>query len=124
MLVKEAAAVVVFPGGFGTHDEGYQALTLAQTGKMNPVPIVFLDAPRGTYWKSWLQYVNDHLLRRGLISEEDLALFKSTTSVTEAVAEITGFYRVYHSSRYVGRHWVIDRKSTRLNSSHLGISYA
>src|SRR5262245_55373415 len=76
MFVKEADAVVVFPGGFGTHDEGYEALTLAQTGKMNPVPIVFLDAPRGTYWKSWLQYVNDHLLRRGLISEEDLALFK------------------------------------------------
>jgi uncharacterized protein (TIGR00730 family) len=107
MFVKEADAVVVFPGGFGTHDEGYEALTLAQTGKMNPVPIVFLDAPRGTYWKSWLQYVNDHLLRRGLISDEDLALFKTTTSVTEAVAEITGFYRVYHSSRYVGRHWVI-----------------
>jgi uncharacterized protein (TIGR00730 family) len=107
MFVKEADAIVLFPGGFGTHDEGYEALTLAQTGKMNPVPIVFLDAPRGTYWKSWLQYVNDHLLRRGLISEEDLALFKTTTDRAEAVEEITGFYRVYHSARYVGRHWVI-----------------
>ena len=57
MFMKEADAIVLFPGGFGTHDEGYEALTLAQTGKMNPVPIVFLDAPRGTYWKSWLQYV-------------------------------------------------------------------
>src|SRR5262245_58395967 len=107
MFVKEADAIVLFPGGFGTHDEGYEALTLAQTGKMNPVPIVFLDTPRGTYWKSWLQYVNDHLLRRGLISEEDLALFKTTTDRDEAVQEITSFYRVYHSSRYVGRHWVI-----------------
>jgi uncharacterized protein (TIGR00730 family) len=107
MFVKEADAIVLFPGGFGTHDEGYEALTLAQTGKMNPVPIVFLDAPRGTYWKTWLQYVNDHLLRRGLISEEDLSLFKTTTSVREAVEEITTFHRVYHSSRYVGRHWVI-----------------
>jgi len=82
-------------------------LTLAQTGKMKPVPIVFLDTPRGTYWKSWMQYVKDHLLRPKLISEEDLFLFRTTTSVTEAVEEIVGFYRVYHSSRYVGRHWVI-----------------
>jgi uncharacterized protein (TIGR00730 family) len=107
MFVKEADAIVLFPGGFGTHDEGYEVLTLAQTGKMNPVPIVLLDAPRGTYWKSWLQYVKDHLLRRGLISEEDLALFKTTTDRAEAIEEIAGFYRVYHSSRYVGRHWVI-----------------
>jgi uncharacterized protein (TIGR00730 family) len=107
MFVKEADAIVVFPGGFGTHDEGYEVLTLAQTGKMNPVPIVFLDTPRGTYWKSWLQYQKDHLLRRGLISDEDLILFRMTDSVSEAVTEITGFYRVYHSSRYVGREWVI-----------------
>ncbi len=107
LFMKEADAIVLFPGGFGTHDEGFEALTLAQTGKMNPVPIVCLDAPRGTYWKSWLQYLNDHLLRRGLISDEDLALFRTTTSVAEAVEEITGFYRVYHSSRYVGRRWVI-----------------
>lgn len=107
LFVKEADAIILFPGGFGTHDEGYEALTLAQTGKMNSIPIVFLDAPRGTYWKSWMQYVKDHLLRRGLISEEDLALFKITTSVTEAVDEITGFYRVYHSSRYVRQHWVV-----------------
>jgi len=107
LFVKEADAIVLFPGGFGTHDEGYEALTLAQTGKMNLVPIIFLDAPRGTYWKSWMQYVKDHLLRRGLISEEDLALFKTTTDRAEAVEEITGFYRVYHSARYVGRHWVI-----------------
>jgi len=107
MFMKEADAIVLFPGGFGTHDEGYEALTLAQTGKMNPVPIVFLDAPRGTYWKTWLQYVTEHLLRRGLISEEDLSLFKTTTSIPAAVEEITTFYRVYHSARYVGRDWVI-----------------
>jgi uncharacterized protein (TIGR00730 family) len=107
MFMKEADAIVCFPGGFGTHDEGYEALTLAQTGKMNPVPIVFLDAPRGTYWKSWLQYVKEHLLRRDLISGEDLSLFRVTTDVAEAVEEVTSFYRVYHSSRYVGRDWVV-----------------
>jgi uncharacterized protein (TIGR00730 family) len=113
MFMKEASGVVLFPGGLGTQDEGYEALTLVQTGKAPPLPIVFLDAPRGTYWKSWQQYVHDHLLRRQLISPEDLSLFKVTTSVKEAIEELTGFYRVYHSSRYVGHHLVI-RLSHRL----------
>ena len=65
MFIKEADAIVLFPGGFGTHDEGFESLTLVQTGKSRPMPIVFLDAPRGTYWKTWKRYVEDHLLRRG-----------------------------------------------------------
>jgi uncharacterized protein (TIGR00730 family) len=107
IFMKEADAVALFPGGFGTHDEAYECLTLVQTGKAKPMPIVFVDAPRGTYWKTWKRYVEEHLLRHGLISEEDLALFKVTTSVDEAVDEITRFYRVYHSSRTVGRQLVI-----------------
>jgi uncharacterized protein (TIGR00730 family) len=107
IFVKEADAVVLFPGGFGTHDEGYEVLTLVQTGKGRPLPIVFLDSPRGTFWKTWLRYVHDHLLRAKLISQDDLALFKVTTSVEEAVEEISGFYRVYHSSRLVGPDFVI-----------------
>ncbi len=107
IFMKEADAVALFPGGFGTHDEAYECLTLVQTGKAKPMPIVFMDAPRGTYWKTWKRYVEEHLLRHGLISEEDLALFKVTTSVDEAVDEITRFYRVYHSSRTVGRQLVI-----------------
>jgi uncharacterized protein (TIGR00730 family) len=107
IFVKEADAVVLFPGGFGTHDEGYEVLTLVQTGKGRPLPIVFVDSPRGTFWKTWLRYVHDHLLRAKLISEDDLSLFKVTTSVEEAVEEITGFYRVYHSSRLVGHDFVI-----------------
>jgi len=71
------------------------------------MPIVFVDAPRGTYWKTWKRYVEEHLLRQHLISPEDMALFKVTTSVDEAVEEITRFYRVYHSSRTVGRQLVI-----------------
>jgi uncharacterized protein (TIGR00730 family) len=112
IFIKEADAAALFPGGFGTHDEAYECLTLVQTGKTRPMPIVFLDAPRGTYWKTWKRYVQDHLLRPGLISEEDLSLFKVTTSVEEAVAEITTFYRVYHSARSVGRLLVL-----RLNRS-------
>jgi uncharacterized protein (TIGR00730 family) len=107
MFIKEADAIVLFPGGFGTHDEGFEALTLVQTGKSRPLPVVFLDAPRGTYWKTWKRYVEDHLLRRGLISADDMALFKVTDKIDEAVAEISGFYRVYHSSRYVGDRFVI-----------------
>ena len=107
IFIKEADAVVLFPGGFGTHDEAYESLTLVQTGKTKPMPIVFLDAPRGTYWKTWKRYVDEHLLRHHLISEEDLALFKVTTSVDEAVEEITRFYRIYHSARTVGRRLVI-----------------
>jgi uncharacterized protein (TIGR00730 family) len=107
IFVKEADAVVLFPGGFGTQDEGYEVLTLVQTGKGRPLPIVFVDSPRGTFWKTWLRYVHDHLLRAKLISEDDLSLFKVTTSVEEAVEEIAGFYRVYHSSRLVGHDFVI-----------------
>jgi broad specificity phosphatase PhoE len=105
--VKEADAAVMFPGGFGTHDEAYEVLTLVQTGKGRPLPIVFVDSPRGSYWKTWERYVHDHLLRAKLISPDDLSLFKVTTSIEEAVEEITGFYRVYHSSRLVGRDFVI-----------------
>lgn len=111
MFIKEADAVVLFPGGFGTHDEGFESLTLVQTGKSRPLPIVFLDEPRGTYWKTWKRYVDDHLLRPRLISPEDMALFKVTDDIDEAIAEIRRFYRVYHSSRYVG-----DRLVVRLNA--------
>jgi uncharacterized protein (TIGR00730 family) len=107
MFIKEADAAALFAGGFGTHDEAYECLTLVQTGKTKPMPIVFVDAPRGTYWKTWKRYVEEHLLRQGLVSEEDMALFKVTSSVDEAVEEITRFYRVYHSARTVGRRLVI-----------------
>ena len=107
IFIKEADAIVLFPGGFGTHDEGFESLTLVQTGKSHPVPIVFLDAPRGTYWKTWKRYVEDHLVRQGLVSPEDMQLFKVTDKIDEAVDEIRTFYRVYHSSRYVGERLVL-----------------
>jgi uncharacterized protein (TIGR00730 family) len=112
-FLKDADAVVLFPGGFGTHDEGFETLTLLQTGKTRPMPLVLLDRPRGTYWKTWQRYVEDHLLRRRMIDKEDLALYLVTDNVDAAVNEITGFYRVYHSSRYVRDRFVI-RISRRL----------
>jgi uncharacterized protein (TIGR00730 family) len=107
VFVKEAHAIVLFPGGFGTHDEGFEALTLIQTGKSEIVPVVFIDAPGGHYWRDWLDYVRSHLGNRGLINPEDLGLFRVTDSVERAIQEILGFYRNYHSSRYVGDKLVI-----------------
>lgn len=106
-FLKEADAVVLFPGGFGTHDEGFETLTLLQTGKTRPVPLIFLDRPRGTYWKTWQRYVEDHILRRRMIDPDDLHLYTVTDSVDAAVDEIVGYYRVYHSSRFVRDQFVI-----------------
>ncbi|MFK7896010.1 MAG: TIGR00730 family Rossman fold protein [Myxococcota bacterium] len=101
VFVKEAHAIVLFPGGFGTHDEGFEALTLIQTGKSEMVPVVFVDTDDGHYWQDWLEYVKTHLADRGLISPDDLNLFRVTNSIEAAVEEVEGFYRNYHSSRYV-----------------------
>ncbi len=92
---------MLFPGGFGTHDEGFEALTLMQTGKSQVKPLVFIDRPGGNYWKTWWRFVEDQLLGSCLISKEDLALFRVTDDIAEACREITGFYRNYHSSRFV-----------------------
>ncbi len=100
-FVKESDATACFPGGFGTMDEIFEVLTLMQTGKALIYPVVLIDAPGGTYWKTWLQFIREHLFRLGLISEEDFSLFMITDDVDEAVEEITGFYRNFHSYRYV-----------------------
>jgi uncharacterized protein (TIGR00730 family) len=100
-FVKEASAIALFPGGFGTHDECFETLTLIQTGKAAMIPMVFIDKPGGEYWRHWADYVVDHLLGKGLISEEDMSLFKITDDNQWAADEITGFYRRYHSSRFV-----------------------
>jgi uncharacterized protein (TIGR00730 family) len=100
-FIKESDAIVLFPGGFGTHDEGFEALTLMQTGKSQPKPLVFVDRPRGNYWKTWWRFVEDQLLDEALISKEDLSLFKVTDDVEDACKEIMNFYSNYHSCRYV-----------------------
>ena len=100
-FVKESHAIALFPGGFGTHDEGFEALTLVQTGKSQLLPIVFIDEPGGTYWHDWDQYVRGHLCARGLISSDDLNLYKVTDNIDDALGEIMNFYSNYHSSRYV-----------------------
>ncbi len=107
MLMKESAGFVVLPGGFGTLDEMFELLTLLQTGKAAPAPIVLLDVPGGTYWQAWARLIRDELAARGLVDEHDLGLVCMTSEVAAAVAEVLGFYRNYHSIRYVGARLVM-----------------
>jgi len=101
MFMRMAKAVALFPGGFGTQDEGFEVMTLIQTGKAQLMPLVLVDAPGGTYWQHWRTYVKAELLRTGMINEEDMHLFKLTDDVDVAVNDILRFYRHYHSMRYV-----------------------
>jgi len=113
MFVKECDGVCLLPGGFGTLDEGLEVLTLLQTGKRDIVPVVFLDEPGGRFWIDFHQYVVERLLGQGMISPEDLSLYKLVDNVDDAVAEILRFYRGYHSMRYV-RNKLVLRLQTPL----------
>ena len=110
-FLKESDAIALFPGGFGTQDEAFETLTLCQTGKYGPVPLVLVDKPGGDYWHSWNDYICRQLRDTGLISPEDPSLYTITDELDVACQTIKDFYRVYHSSRYVGKLFVM-----RLNS--------
>ena len=110
-FLKEADAVALFPGGFGTLDEAMEALTLVQTGKRNPMPLLLIDGPDCSYWSRIIKLFEDELLSRNYICPSDFALFEQVCSVDAAVEKIGRFYRRYHSSRYVN-----DRLVIRLTS--------
>jgi len=110
-FLRESDAVALFPGGFGTQDEAYETLTLCQTGKYGPAPLVLIDEPGGNYWQNWQKYAINIFLSKGLISPQDTNLYTITDNLDVACETISNFYRVYHSSRYVGEELVI-----RLNS--------
>jgi uncharacterized protein (TIGR00730 family) len=118
MFVKECDAVCLLPGGFGTLDEGLEVLTLLQTGKRDMVPVVLLDEPGGTFWLEFHEFIVRRLLRGGMISPEDLALYKLFDRVRDAVDEILRFYRVYHSMRYV-KHRLVLRLKRALSDAQL-----
>ncbi len=121
MLIKESKAFVCLPGGFGTLDETFELLTLTQTGKGLPVPIVFLDVPGGTYWEHARTFIQKELVSRALVSPDDLHLFLVTDDVDAARDEICGFYANYDSMRYVGELLVIrlQRAPTAEELRHL-----
>lgn len=109
-FLKESDAIALFPGGFGTQDEAFETLTLCQTGKYGPVPLVLVDKPGGDYWHSWNAYVCKQLKGKGLISPDDPSLYTITDKLDVACQTIKNFYRVYHSSRYVGKLFVMRLK--------------
>lgn len=116
-FLRESDAIALFPGGFGTQDEAFETLTLCQTGKYGPVPLVLIDEPKGNYWKNWQICLRENLLEKGLIGPDDFSLFTVTDNVEEACSIIQNFYCVYHSSRYVDDtlvmrlNWEIDDKT-------------
>ena len=109
-FLRESDAIALFPGGFGTQDEAFECLTLCQTGRSGPVPVVLVDKAGGTYWQEWDAYVRKHLVQRGLVSPEDSCLYTVTDNLDVAYEAINNFYRVYHSSRYVGDQLVMRLK--------------
>ncbi len=121
-FVKEADAIALFPGGFGTLDEAMETLTLVQTGKRDPLPLVLIDEPGGTYWTRWLRFFREELLEEGYINESDFNLFERVDSIDQALEKINRFYHRYHSLRYVKGKLVIrllspidDRMIERFN---------
>jgi len=126
IFVRSSNAIALFPGGFGTMDEGFEVLTLVQTGKSVPMPIVFVDSPGSNYWAKWQEYVEKQLLARGLIGENDLRLYKITSNVDEAVHEVRHFYSNYHSLRYVRDEVVLrlQRKPTDAHLAYIGEQFA
>ena len=110
-FLKEASAVALFPGGFGTLDEAMETLTLLQTGKHQIIPLVFIDEPGGSYWTKWVRFFEDELLAQGYISETDFHFFSRYDSVDAAVGHIVQFYHRFHSHRYVGEKLVLRLSS-------------
>jgi len=118
-FVMEADAVTLFPGGFGTHDEGFEVLTLLQTGKTPPMPVVLMELPGEDYWETWDRFIRRQLLPRGFITAQDLRLYKIARSPEEAVDWITSYYSTYHSMRQV-REKLVIRLEKELQDGQVG----
>ena len=118
-FVMEADACVAFPGGFGTQDGAFEVVTLLQTGKAQPMPLVLMEVPGDNYWETWDRYVKDQLLARGYISPEDLNLYKIAHSAEEAVEWIMSYYSTYHSVRQVHDKLVV-RLEKELSKEQIG----
>ncbi|MGL5879947.1 MAG: LOG family protein, partial [Xenococcaceae cyanobacterium] len=117
-FLRESDAIALFPGGFGTQDEAFETLTLCQTGKYGPAPLVLIDKPGGDYWLSWNEHIKEHLVKGGLVCPEDTSIYTITDDLSVACNAIRSFYCVYHSSRYVGKLFVM-RLNSELNDEQI-----
>jgi uncharacterized protein (TIGR00730 family) len=109
-FLRESDAIALFPGGFGTMDEAFETITLLQTGKFGPAPLVLVQPPGNRYWNEWEEYVRGQILAQGLISKDDLSLYSIVEDAEAAAAIVRNFYRFYHSSRFVGDRLVLRLK--------------
>jgi len=119
-FLMEAHAVVLFPGGFGTQDEGFETLTLVQTGKAPPMPLILMELPGDDYWVNWDRFNRGQMLSRGLISPEDLSIYKICKSAEEGVEWVRFYYSTYHSMRQVRRKLVV-RLEKELSDEHVEV---
>ncbi len=121
LLIKESFAYAVLPGGFGTLDEAFELLTLLQTGKAEPAPVVLLESPGDHYWRAWEDFVREQVGSRGLISPGDEHFYTIAETVEDAASEVLGFYRNYHSLRWVGDTLVLrlERRPTEDEAARL-----
>jgi uncharacterized protein (TIGR00730 family) len=126
LLIKESSGYAVLPGGFGTLDEAFELLTLIQTGKAEPAPVVLLEIPGGSYWKGWERFLTEEVASRDLVNPGDVSLYRIVERVEDAAAEILGFYRNYHSLRWVGDTLVIrlESRPTDVEVADLSERYA
>jgi uncharacterized protein (TIGR00730 family) len=126
MLIKESFAYAVLPGGFGTLDEAFELLTLLQTGKAEPAPVVLLEVPGYTYWRAWERFVIEEVAARGLVSDGDEAFYRICDSIEDAAVEVLNFYRNYHSLRWVGETLVLrlERRPTDEEVEQLSVEFA
>jgi len=106
-FIKESHASIILPGGFGTHDESFEVLTLIQTGRCAPRPLIFITHDANNYWETWREYIKIQLLDRGYISEQDLNLISITNSIDDCIQEIDDFYYCYDSLRYINHQTVM-----------------
>ena len=127
-FLMEAHGVALFPGGFGTHDEGFETLTLVQTGKAPPMPLLLMETPESNYWIKWDEFVREQLLSRELISPEDVSLYKICNSPQAGIDWVIHFYSTFHSVRQVRNRLVLrlekavtDEHVERLNDTYSDI---
>ncbi len=119
LFIKESHATTLFAGGFGTLDEGFESLTLVQTGKSDPRPIVFVDVEGNHFWTELLAYLKS-MVEKGVISEGDLSLYQLAHSAEDACEILKNFYSTYHSIRYV-REILSVRLSKRLSEESVDL---
>lgn len=121
MFIKESSAIVVCPGGYGTMDELYEALTLIQNGKSSIIPIVLLNTPESDFWPVWDDFAVQQYQDKDLIAPHDKSLYKILTSAEDARNEILTFYKNFHSYRYWTEKILIIRVKKKLTSDQIDL---